>query len=125
MKNTKIETPEVQEDKKLNLKVVKVMAVFLTVIFAVSGVKAMFVDTALETLNNNLQRSLERITTSETRRDNRKAEYEQSEKDLAQDKDLACEAWKALKSYKDSKKIPLENPEKNLCVELKAHQEGF
>ena len=112
---------EIQETPKKEfnpyLAVGKVLVVGLAIGATLFTARAMFTDQVLENLEKNYTQSLS-LHTSAT---NSLASATKVERESA---DNACNSFKALKSYKESRKYSLKN-DYNPCVELKAPQEGF
>lgn len=120
MKNTENLQPEiVEEGKKFNLTIasIKVILICISVATVLFSAKAAFTDTVLESLERNYSGAIS--IHGRDMENSKKAN--QSERESA---DHACDAFRALKAYKESKKLALKN-DYNPCVALAAPQEGF
>lgn len=122
MKKTIVDMPEplevpVTPAKKfsLPLAVTKFLVAALMIVSTLHTVSAMFTDKTLEALNRNYTGAVinyrKQVAIA--------AEALEQKKNLA---DSACDAYKALKSYKESQKLELSG-DGNPCVEFQAPQE--
>lgn len=106
-----------KRDFNLPLAILKLIIVAVAVGAILYTAKATFTDTVLENLEKNYISSM----SSHDKNLELLKSVLLAEKSSA---DTACSAFKSLKAYKESKKMPLKN-DSNPCVTVKAPQEGF
>lgn len=107
------------QGKKFNmlLAIFKIIFIGIGCVAILFTVKATFTDTTLEALEKNYSsamgiynRDAQAVKTAITNE--------------RQSSDHLCDAFRALKAYKESKKMPLKN-DSNPCVQFSAPQQGF
>jgi hypothetical protein len=110
MKTTKNQDVAIHDEKKLSRSVLKAMAVIGLVLLSVMQVMAMATDTILTGLEATFKSS--------------DIQYSKTQENLAKAKEMVdlsrdtrCSAYKALKSYKETKNIKLADPLFNPCTE--------
>lgn len=112
-----MDTQPETKDFNIIMAVIKVGLIGVSVFAILFTVKAAFTDTVLENLEKNYSQA---INLHASALDSAKR-ADAVERGSA---DNACNSFKALKSYKESRQLTLKNDD-NPCITLRAPQEGF